>query len=249
MSETMAVFPADSSKKTSIILNILVTLLLLVGLWKGWRWIGEQYSAIRFVRLEGTIQHLDKNRIESSLSPLLNEGLLFIDFTKLQATLRSLPWVDHVEVERIWPDTLSLKLIEHTPAYRLGKEHLLSLKGKAFRPKDLSQFESLPVIYGPNGEEKRLFDVLNRMQAELKQRGLEAASFEVDAQKAWTLKLAGGMELQLGRRRALEMFYRFLASLEFLGQKRIAAIKRIDLRYRSGFAVGLKPNIVVQWGF
>lgn len=226
---------------------LLVVMLLAVCSSLAWRWLNEEYLAIRFIRLEGALQNLDRSRIERILMPLVNTSLVSVDLNLLKEKASSLPWINRVEVERVWPYTVVLRLIEQTPYFRWGIGGLLNDEGKRFTPAATDQFSGLPVIYAPDGAELRLYKVLKKIRGKLKPHGLKVISMNVSNRQAWSVMMDGDLELQLGRHQPLEMFDRFLRILPLLGRSRVDAIQRVDMRYPNGFSVGLKPDAIIQW--
>lgn len=234
-------------KKISKWLVLSVALITWTGVALALKWVIEDYTAVRFVRIEGDFDYVKKSQFKALLNPLLSRGLIMTDLNQIEQKASTIPWVDRIKAQRVWPDTLSIEIAEQIPSYRWGKDHLLNQVGWPFHPCSTAPFIDLPVIYAADGQQKQSFMGLNYMQEQLLPYGLKVAVLEIDAQNSWTLKLDAGIELKLGRYRSLAMFDRFLASLQVLGKQSIHALQKIDLRYRNGFALSLKPNAAIQW--
>ncbi|MCK5926264.1 MAG: cell division protein FtsQ/DivIB, partial [Methylococcales bacterium] len=142
--------------------------------------------------------------------------------------------------QRVWPNTLEVKIYEEYPMARWGKTELLNEHGKLFKPDNVEQFSQLPLLVGPEGLEKKLMLIMQHLQKILSLHALTLKAFEVDKRRAWTLKLDNGMVLKLGQKKPLEKFNRFLTSLPKLKKKRKSAIAKVDLRYANGYAVTWK---------
>lgn len=211
-----------------------------------WRWISDDYSDIRFVRLEGAFQHIERISIEAVSRPVVQTGLISLDLKHLTERVNSLPWVNRVDVERIWPDTVILRLAEQKPYFRWGVGGLLNSEGERFNPADVGQFSELPVIYARDGEEASLYTVLKQMQVGLSDYGMQVVSLTVSDRKEWIVGLTGGVELKFGRRHPLEMYERFIRLLPLLGRESIDSIESFDMRYPTGFAVRLKRDAAIS---
>jgi len=220
---------------------LALTLCILLG----WRWHLNDHSDIRFVRLEGAFQHIELKSIEDVSGPMVQTALVSLNLDRLIEKVHSLPWVSRVDVERIWPDTLILRLTEQKPYFRWGASSLLNSDGVRFDPKESEQFAELPVIYARDGDEGALYRVLKKMQSGLIRYGMNIESLTVNARKEWIVGLKTGVELKFGRRHPLEMYERFLRLLPLLGAKSIDSIESFDMRYPKGFAVRLKPDAVI----
>lgn len=226
-----------------LLLNIMI---LAMGMISAWRWLNKDYAMIRFVRIQGSFQHIDRNQLKTVLMPLVDTGFLLLDVNQIKKEAGSLPWVDSVEVERVWPDTVTIRMVEQIPYIRWGSRSLLNQEGERFSPAIIEQFDNLPVIHASDGEEKRLYKAFKEMQQALKKHDLKVVSINVSDLKAWTVMLDNGMELKLGRR-PLVMLDRFLRSVPWLRKQGLAAIQRVDMRYPNGYALSLKQNTEIQW--
>ena len=75
--------------------------------------------------------------------------------------IRQHPWIDQVEVERVWPDTLTVRVAEHRPLAMINIEgeqqglYYLDYQGTVFVPVDPLQDIDYPVVTGlalPDGK-------------------------------------------------------------------------------------------------
>lgn len=198
---------------------------------------------IEYVRIEGRFQYLARAPLQRALAPLVDANFLTVDVDAVRAAARDLPWVERVQVERVWPDTLVLRLKEQIPYARWRGESLLSQRGEKFAPQNIAAFAALPNIQGPEGQEGDLLEKLKAMSALLARQDLRITALVVNERRAWSVKLAGGMEIVMGRYEPMAAFERFLDSLPVFGKERIQAMQRVDLRYPNGFAVSWKPEV------
>ncbi len=205
---------------------------------------------IRYVRIEGNFQYLDKNNLKQHLLPLVNTGLFAADINAIQKTAKNMAWIDDVEVKRVWPDTIDIKLSEQQPAAKWGNDGVLNNRGELFKPKNIETLAFLPQLFGPAGLEKRLFNIMQGLQLVLQDQSLELRKFIVNNRRSWKLLLANGIELQLGRIDPLQKFQRLMKSLPILANSQkdgLETISKVDLRYPNGFAVTWKPGVELHW--
>lgn len=199
---------------------------------------------IRYVRLEGQLQHLRPDELEKVLKPLLEDGYWGADLPRLAAAVKQLPWVDEVQIERIWPDVLKVWIREQVPYLRWGKTDLLNPRGEKFAPETIREFADLPQLEGPEGHEKQLFEAYRDMTEALEALQLKILRLEVDARRSWQLTLgsaaqpgASGMVIILGRKQPESVFARVARFLARLALDQRQRIQRLDARYEHGFAV------------
>lgn len=203
---------------------------------------GADYMPVRYVRVEGAFQHLGKDEIKQVLGKSIMHGFYQTDLQQIQDSVKKLPWADTVEVQRIWPDAINVSIQEQKPLVRWGKTGLLNTRGEVFEPDDASQFETLPVIIGKQGQEKKLLDVVKVLAAALQGKSMYLKEFSVNDRRSWEVGLESGLKIKLGRKTPLSNIERFLRSVELLGTERVKQMAVVDLRYPNGFAVTWKPD-------
>ncbi len=204
---------------------------------------------IRYVRTEGVFQYLSKDEIKTVLMPLVTTSIFDADMQRIHATVAKLAWVKNASVERVWPDTIDIKVHERKAYVRWGQNGLLTEYGELFTPNNVDQFRSLLLIEGPKEQEAKTLEIMKGVNTALQDQALELAEFKVNDREAWEIKLKTGLEILLGRTAQLKKLQRFLDTLPVLGQEKIAAMALVDLRYPNGYAVSWKPESEpIDWG-
>jgi cell division protein FtsQ len=229
------------NKKRALIL-IVVIALSVVGFSLRWPAQAEPLFPIRYVRVEGAIENLDVAGLRRTLLPTVSTGYFSLPMREIERVARSYPWVDGVQVARLWPDTLVVRISEQKARVRWGDHSLLNQRGERFEPGGLDAFRELPAIVGPEGMENYLLGMLNGLNDRLKPKGLHIASLDMSKRRAWVVRLTNGTEVHFGRQDPMKALNRFLELMPKLGEDRIAAVQRVDLRYPNGFAVVWKPD-------
>ncbi len=209
--------------------------------------LAMQMLPVRFVRIYGALERVRKNQIQSTLESLVDKGYWSVDLEAIQVATESLPWVERAQINRVWPDTLMLGIIEQVPYVRWGKTALLNTNGDRFVPHSTAGFQNLPVIFGPSGKEAQLVKVFKDLQKRLAVQQLDIRVLNVSDRLSWSVRLQGGLDVAIGRRDPVAVFDRFIKTLPLLGPDQIRAMRRVDLRYPNGYAVDWKPGVELEW--
>ena len=151
-------------------------------------------------------------------------------------------------LRRIWPDQVLIQLDEQLPVARWGNEALLNNQGQAFAPRELTHYENLPQLYGPQRAQPAVMQQYQLLSQLLRPLGFSVASLELRERGSWFLttgvnSTGQSIELLLGRDHVLEKMRRFVAIYETTLKPQIANIARIDLRYANGLAVGWRTPV------
>lgn len=197
---------------------------------------------VEYVRVEGPIWNLDAEEFRKAVLPHAQGGYFLIDLRAIEAAAGALAWVDRVEATRVWPDTVVLRVAEQIPIARWGEDGLLSERGVSFTPPNAAAFLELPLLSGPSGREQEVLGVLRALNDKLQSRRMRVETLRLSKRLAWEARLEGGMEIVFGNQDPLAAMDRLLALLPQLGEERIAAIRKLDLRYPNGFSVVWKPE-------
>jgi len=189
------------------------------------------------LHVEGVFQRVTPLQIEGTVVDALVGGFLTVDLDRLKREIEALDWVDTAELTRVWPDTLSVKVVEQQAAARWGETGLLNVRGDLFSNERRYSLPELPVLSGPAGSEHTVAARYLELRERLSRAGLSLAGLAMDERGAWTVALAGGQQVRLGKRDIAARLDRFfLAVLPALGRE-LDRIRYVDMRYTNGFAV------------
>jgi len=229
---------------TAVKFFIGITFLIITSI-IGWREVikqGANWLPIKYVRIEGTFQYIEKTKIKQVLKGQVNKGLYNANIKKIQQSVADLPWVNSVKVKRVWPDAIEIIITEQVPIAKWYFTELVNKNGDLFKPDNLNKFEHLPMIAGNTGNEKKLLETMADLTIDLKEHNMKLTEFQVSNRRAWTIKIQNGMELILGRNEPFKNLQRFLKTRHLLGKEQLAKIKVVDLRYPNGYALAWKST-------
>jgi cell division protein FtsQ len=208
----------------------------------------KQSFPIRYVRTEGVFQYLTKDEVRAVLLPQVTTDFFDMDMQSIQNAVASLPWVKEATVERIWPDTIDIKVHEKKAYVRWGQKSLITERGDIFTPKNIDAFQDLLIIEGPIQQQKKVLEVMKGIKTALADQSMELAEFNISERWTWKIKLKSGLQIVMGRNEPLKKLQRFLKTVPILGSDKINEMDVVDLRYLNGYAVSWKPDIAeVDW--
>ena len=201
---------------------------------------------LREIALQGELKNTVRGDIEDALQGV-GGNFFAADLGAIRDRLERVPWVRRVEVRRLWPDRIEVKLEEHVALARWGDAGLVNTFGEAFAARLEDAAEALlPEFAGPEGSAGELARRYRRFSELLAALGEVPERVTLTTRYAWQLRLASGLHLELGRDGAESVeqrLARFVAvwpeSLAPLGRR----VEHVDLRYPNGFALrvaGLK---------
>lgn len=213
-----------------------VVLGALVIVWFGVRSMLDR--PIRHAEISGKFAQVSRVQIEQVLAQFAQQGFVSIDLDRVRAALESIRWIDHVRVERAWPDGLRVFVTEQVAVARWGESGLLNTRGELFLPDARDVPTDLPQLQGPGGTESEVARLYLDTYPRLLTVGLRLERVALDARGAWNLTLGNGVEVRLGRQDVAARLERFIRAASPVIATRVGDVAYVDMRYSNGFAIG-----------
>ncbi len=199
-------------------------------------------TPIRGVTIQGNIQHLQKQDVETEVVSHLGSGFFLIDLPAIRSELRKLPWVKDAAVRRAWPDRLVVEVEEQIPIARWGSDSLLNAEAAVFSPEIIKVAEPLPQLFGPEGSSAAVWHRYLQLSLSLAAVDLSLDLLEQDKKGSWRAQLSNGLVLVLGRRNLSSRVERFKAMYKGILRQHVPVITQIDMRYTNGLAIEWRNN-------
>jgi len=251
--KTKSVFTLVSLKTvTFAVLALTITSAAIVYMLNGQAYQpSTDLMPIRVVKIEGELKYLSREQI---IEQLLNEsgteiteqnkvegsgyiGFLGSDLQLLEQRLEWIPWLQKAELRRIWPDRIHIKVQEQKAIARWNDDDLINKFGEIFTPETIKGFEHLPLLTGPDHELKNMLQTFKELQQLLTTVELQLEVLNLNHRYSWSLELANGIQLQVGRTDLIDRVERFIALYPLLRRESELPITKVDLRYDTGLAV------------
>ena len=216
-------------------LAVALVVLPVVAVVNGW--IGAGRWPLRTLRLQGQLERVDDARVQQTLLPYAQRGFFAVRLADAQAAVAQLPWVEHAEVRKRWPDVLEVRIVEHQPFARWGENRLLSDHGRLFPAAHIEVPAGLPQLGGPDDRVAEVVALYNETRELFAPSGIDVRGLTLDRRGSWQLSLAGGTTVVVGSSEARLRLARFARLLPQLLSQRQQPLARADLRYTNGFAL------------
>jgi cell division protein FtsQ len=189
---------------------------------------------LREVQVDKPLAHVTAEQIEIIIRREFRGNFLTLNLDATRAAFERLPWVRKADVRRQWPDRLQVRIEEHVPLARWGGTALVNVYGEVF---EAAYDGDLPVFAGPAGAAKEITIQYEYFRRRLAEIGKVAVQVRVSSRRAWQIRLADGLTIDLGREHVEARLSKFVATYErTLGQLG-RPVEHVDLRYANGFAV------------
>src|SRR3990167_3485434 len=121
--------------------QFILLILLAVSFRFGWEALqrGEIFP-IAVVKVEAEYHYLSPKELPQAISRVIfgdassndSASFLTVDTRSLKSQLQDIAWIQSVDVQKIWPETLKIRINEKKVMAQWGKEGLLSDKEEIF---------------------------------------------------------------------------------------------------------------------
>jgi len=193
---------------------------------------------VQVISMDGSFQRVSPGQIEQALAPYAHTGFMSADLDQIQCAVEALPWVMHARIQRRWPNSLHVTVIEQTAAARWGESGLLNTRGELFIKAAAHVPAELPRLSGPEGTELQVAQRYMSVQGRMLEAGMRIAALRLDERGAWEMDLDSGATVRLGRRDVDQRIARFIRTASQVIAHRLNDIAYVDMRYSNGFAIG-----------
>lgn len=243
------VVTAEGSARPSVWFNRLLILfgaaVVLAAAINGF--IAVQSLPVQRITVTGELEHTQAQAVQDMVQPGLAGGFLKADLQQIRRQLEGLPWIYEATVRRKWPAALEIHVVEELPIARWGREGFLNHEGGVFDSgKKSGDWESLPLLLGPEGSAQSLVAKYQRLVEFLVPLNLSVEQLAVDERGQMEAILSGGIQLNLGGEDFLGRINRFVRIYRSELAARRADIERVDLRYENGVAVAFREPLPAE---
>ena len=229
----------NDARLLNAVAGLLTALALLAFLFAGVQLLlRSPLFPLREVTVTGDLSHTPRAAVESATQGRIGGNFFAADLAQVRAGFEELPWVRRVDVRRMWPDRLEVKIEEHRALARWGDAGLVNTFGERFPGETDAR---LPAFAGPAGSEAEVTRRYRAFAAILAPLAFDLERVVLTPRYAWQLRLVNGLALELGRdaseagveTRLARFVAAYPETLGKLGRRH----EYVDLRYPNGFAL------------
>lgn len=193
------------------------------------------------IKVAASYQHISHKELEAILANYLDSSFFSLPVRKLQNELNDLNWIETAYVERVWPDTLKIKLVEKNPVALWGNT-LMTETGNLFDGGEEIKSLNLPLLQGPNSLQLDVLQMFEKLSKILSSYGLSAMGLQLRENHSWVISLTGGTKVYLGKKDLEERLLRFCKAYPAVFAQKASQLASVDLRYPRGMAVQWKQQ-------
>jgi cell division protein FtsQ len=214
----------------------------MVGLFA---WILVQMNGpVSVVQVQGDLSAHEQSEVSRVIGARLDQGILTVGLDTLVDEIMALAWPRSVEVRKLWPNRLLVRVEKETIAARWGTHAVLTTSGEIVPTTNAPEW--LPRFDCANCDSVRAMQIYHRLRAILVRGGLDISSMRQDALGEWHIQLDIGLELAVGREDLAARTERFLAIYRSALADTLDRVERVDARYDNGVAVAWRDGRAPQ---
>ena len=217
-------------------LSKLGAFVVLLGLAAVAAWIYVSLDRpVRRVEVVGALAPSQAAEVQRRLTDLKPGGLLSTNLGAVREHLLGLSWPRLVQVRRVWPDTIQIRITRKLVVAKWGAEGFLTATGELVS--SLDRTADLPMLDCQVASPQKALETYRYLQDIAAEDGLEIRSLAQNAFGEWRLTLSNGVRAHLGADIQRNRMQRFMRVHRHLVDVNAKAVRYLDLRYANGVAV------------
>lgn len=246
-----------------ILLGVIVALLAGGGYWLFLQPMFKINHIVLWPKQGNVLKHVSPASIQLTIAGQIKGNFFTVDLLALKKQIESSPWVRRVDISRVWPDSLLLRVEEHEAYAKWNENQLINTWGEIFTANrdELEKNIPYPQYNGPIGSERLMVQRAGELATLFSPIGLQVKEITLSDRYAWQVMLSNGLSLILGRDGGAEIVdplggqqeavsfaentRRFVQAWPvLLTRTHGRQVIKADLRYTKGFAITLAPVII-----
>ena len=178
---------------------------------------------------------INKEEIDKKLANILGKNILFIKRNDLEKPLKSIDFLEKIEVKKKYPNTVIIKVYETKPIaiiFKKNKKYLLDSSSNLITFKESMFIDDFPSVFG-EGAEKNFVNFFNKLENNNfpKQRVKNYYYFQIGR---WDIQLLDGQIIKFPSNKTTKAIRQ---SIELLNRKDFKNYNIIDLRIQGKVVV------------
>lgn len=232
----------SSSSYLGALFLLVICALVLTGRLVYFYLSDPERFPITTIKVAASYHHVSHKELETILSQYVSASFFALPVLQLQNELNSMNWIESAYVERVWPDTLKIKLVERVPVASWG-DALMTADGVLFNQGAPATDVNVPHLDGPSSQQLEVLQVYEKLSKILSSYSLNAARLQLRDNHSWILSLENGTKVYLGKNNLEARLLRFCKAYPAVFAEKSEQLASVDLRYPRGMAVQWKQQM------
>jgi cell division protein FtsQ len=206
-------------------------------------WLAQRpWFDFRRIEIRGDVRHVSGAAVRAAIAGRLAGNYFTLRLDQARHAFETLPWVAEVSVRRIWPNRLSVTLVEHRALGQWSDGRLVSDAGVLFlaNPAEAEVDGPLVNFSGPPQYAPQAVRRFHDFSMALAPLQIYIVSLRISDRASWSLSATPALQLELGRDeprgRLQQRLATIVAAFPFVTARLDGPATRIDARYSNGFA-------------
>ena len=154
---------------------------------------------------------LEEQELKNVFSFLYNKNIVFLNSHELKKNINQKSFIEKIEIKRIFPDKLVIKVFEKEPVAILlnkyQKKYYLGKKTDLIEFRKILKYENLPIVKGDPKDFKKLFNNLIKINFPTDQ----IQSYQHFKVNRWNIQMINGKILKLPEKNYIESLTNFIS--------------------------------------
>ncbi len=204
----------------------------------------QMNGPVSTVQVQGELSSHEQAEVSRVISARLQQGILTVGLDTLVDEIMALAWPRSVEVRKLWPNRLLVRVEKEAIAARWGDNAVLTTSGDIVPASSAPEW--LPGFYCDKCDSVRVMEIYHRLRAILGRGGLDIRSLRQDELGEWHITLDIGLDVAVGREDLAARTERFLSIYSRALADTLDSVERVDARYDNGIAVAWRDGRAPQ---
>ncbi len=232
---------ANGLRYACILSALIISALLLAGRLTYLFIADAERFPITTIKVAASYHHVTHKELENILAKYVGSSFFALPVGALQDEFNNLNWIDSAYVERVWPDTLKIKLVEKIPVAVWGSA-LMTADGSLFNEGSIPPDLNVPHLNGPIEQQNEVLQIYEKLSKILSSYSLSASGLQLRKNQSWVLSLVNGTKIYLGKKELETRLLRFCKAYPAVFAEKAEQLASVDLRYPRGMAVQWKQQ-------
>lgn len=197
--------------------------------------IQSEHWKINNIELSAEFKRVNSEQVRIAVAAYPERSFFKVKASDIREKLQQIPWVQQVSVNKKWPQSLMITIIEHKAVAVWNENKLLNENGEIFEVDSIDDLAALPKITGNNRDSKDIWDKFIRFNDIVKNTGLDVNSATVSKRGSWKLGLSNGIQVNLGSHQMDARLVRMADTWNKLLKQNEQLPYYLDLRYTNGY--------------